>query len=144
MALSSFFIKWKDFRWYHWLFASLVFVYVIYIAVSYFYLPGKLKHVVQKDTAELIGHPIHVERIAFNPFSLSLTVTDFAIDDNPDRRLVEWKELFVNFSFWRSLFKWRIALEALFLKNSHVNIEKRVEGFNFTEYFLKSQDFRFQ
>ena len=133
MALSSVFVTWKNFRWYHWLFAGLVFVYVIYIAVSYFYLPGKLKQVVQKDTAELIGHPIHVEQIAFNPFSLSLTVNDFAIDDNPDRRLVAWQELFVNFSFWRSLFKWEIALEALFLKNSHINIEKHAEGFNFSD-----------
>jgi len=133
MALSSVFVKWKHFRWFHWLFAGLVLVYVIYIAAAYLYLPGKLKQVVQKDIAELIGHPVHVGQITFNPFSLSLTVTEFAIDDTPDRPLVAWQELYVNFSFWRSLFKWEVALKALLSKSPHINIEKRTEGFNFSD-----------
>ena len=133
MALSSVFVKSRHLRWYHWLFAGLVLVYVTYIAASYLYLPGKLKHVVQKNIAELIGHPIDVGQITFNPFSISLTVTEFAIDDKPDQPIMAWQELYVNFSFWRSLFKWEVALETLFSKSSHINIEKRTEGFNFSD-----------
>ena len=77
MVLSSVLVKWKDFRWYHWLFAGLILIYVTYIAVSYLYLPGKLRQVAQEDIAELIGRPIHVGQIAFNP--LNFWFTDFPI-----------------------------------------------------------------
>lgn len=133
MTLSSVLVRWKRLRWDRWLLAGLVLAYVLYMAACYFYLPDKLKQVVQKDIAELIGRPIHVGQIALNPFSLSLTVTEFAIDDKPDQPLVAWQELYVNFSLWRSLFKWEVAQDALFLKTLHINVEKRTDGFNFSD-----------
>lgn len=123
----------KSLRWYHWLLVALVSAYLLYIALSYLYLPNKLKQMVETDVAQMIGRDIRVERFEFNPFDLSLTVGEFAIVDKPDAPLVGWQRLNVNFSPWRSLFQWQIALQTLQLDLPQFNIEKNTEGFNFSD-----------
>ena len=74
----------KQWRWYRWVSVVVVLLYLLYIALSYLYLPGRLKEVVETDVAQLLGRDIQVQRIAFNPFTLSLTVEQFSLaDSNP-------------------------------------------------------------
>ncbi len=133
MAVLFDWIKWRHFRWYHWCLAGSILIYGFYIGVSYFYLPGKLKQLVQENGSELIGRSIQVGRIDFNPFRLSLTVSDFAVDDQPDHPLVAWQKLYVNINCWRSLFRWGLTQDAFMLEAFQINIQKRQEGFNFID-----------
>lgn len=123
----------RRFKWYQWLLSGLVFVYLVYIALSYFYLPGKLKRITETDVSGLIGREISADTINFNPFILSLTVNGFAISDESEKSLVAWEQVFINFSFWKSLFSWGVVLDELKLDKPEINIIKDRTGFNFED-----------
>jgi len=120
-------------RWYHWVLVALVLIYLVYVALSYFYLPGKLKRVTETDVAALIGRSISVERIKINPFILSFNIEEVSVADQPERPLVGWQRLLVNFDFWESLFKWEIALDEFSIDRPEINIEMHPDGFNFSD-----------
>jgi hypothetical protein len=126
--------KWD---WRHWTGTVLAVLYLLYIALSYLYVPGKLKDVVQTDVAHLLGRDIQVQRIAFNPFTLSLTVDQFAIADRPDTPLVAWRRLYVNFNAWGSLFGWKIRFSTVELDAPRVAIERRKHDFNFSDILTR-------
>lgn len=127
----------KQWRWYQWLLAVVALLYVLYVALSYLYLPGKLKAVVQTDVAQSLGRDIRVERIAFNPFTLSLTVDRFALGDRPRRPLLAFDKLFVNFDAWGSLFGWELRFSQVQLDSPSVAIERRKHGFNFSDILAR-------
>ena len=87
---------------------------------------------VQTDVAQLLGQGIQVQRIAFNPFTLSLTVEQFALTDRPEQPLVAWNKLFVNFDAWGSLFGWKIRFSKVVLDTPRIAIERRKKDFNFS------------
>ena len=122
----------KQWGWRQWTTAVCALLYLLYVALSYLYLPGKLKEVVQTDVAQLLGRDIQVQRIAFNPFTLSLTVDQFAIADRPDLPLVAWQQVYVNFDAWGSLFGWQLRFSKVRLDAPHIAIERRRDDFNFS------------
>ncbi len=125
----------RQIHWYQWLLSALAITYLLYITISYLYLPGKLKQVMETDVSNLIGRDITVERFDFNPFVLSLTVSKLSIADQPEKPLVSWQQLFVNFSLWKSFFKWEFALDDFSIDRPEINIEKHGNHFNFSEIF---------
>lgn len=120
-------------RWPLWLLAALVLLYGLYVALAYLYLPGKLKDVVQTDVAQMLGREITVEKIAFNPFALALTVDNFSIADRPQQPLLAWQRVFVDLGAWGSLFGWQVKLEGLQLDGPQIAIERRKADFNFSD-----------
>lgn len=124
-------------RWHQWLLAALVLLYLLYVALSYLYLPGKLQQVVQTDVAKLIDRDIQVQRIAFNPFTLALEVEQFAIADRPGQPLLAWQRLYVNLDLWGSLFGWQLRLSELDLDAPGINIERRPQDFNFSSILAR-------
>ncbi|MFC1838566.1 DUF748 domain-containing protein [Thermodesulfobacteriota bacterium] len=123
----------KRVKWYQWILSALFFTYLIYIALSYLYLPGKLKSITATDVSALIGRDISVEKYEFNPFILSLKINRLSIPDKPDNPLASWDQLLINISFWKSLFSWGIVLDELKLDSPEVNIIKHKTGFNFSD-----------
>lgn len=124
-------------RWHQWLLTALVLLYLLYVALSYLYLPGKLQQVVQTDVAQLIDRDIQVQRIAFNPFALALEVEQFAIADRPEQPLLAWQRLYVNLDLWGSLFGWQLRLSAVELDAPGINIERRPQDFNFSSILAR-------
>lgn len=122
----------KQWRWYQWLILVVLLLYLLYIALSYLYLPGKLKEVVQTDAVQLLGRDIRVQRIAFNPFTLSLTVEQFALADRPQKPLLAWNRLYVNFDALGSLFGWKVRFSKVELDTPQIAIERRKNDFNFS------------
>lgn len=120
-------------RWYQWLLSALVLFYLLYIALSYLYLPGKLQAVLRQDVAAKIGREIQVDKIAFNPFSLLLSVDAFAIADRAQKPLLAWQRLAVDLDLWGSLFGWQLRLSAVSLDAPQVNLERRKDDFNFSD-----------
>ena len=123
----------KLLSWKQWALIVLLLLYLLYIALSYLYLPGKLKQVVETDVAQLVGRDITVERFDYNPFDLSLRIFNLNVPDKPDAPLVAWEQLYVNFTPWGSLFNWEVKLETLQLDQPEINIDKTAEGFNFSD-----------
>lgn len=125
--------KLKQLRWYQWLFIAVAFIYLVYVALSYFYVPNKLKQVVEEDVAELLGRELSVAPIEFNPFDLSVRIKAFSIADKSETPLLSWQEFYVNFTPWGSLFSWNLQFEDLLLDQPSINIEKRGDRFNFSD-----------
>jgi hypothetical protein len=88
--MASFPARLRAVRWYQWLLAAFAMIYIVYLALSYFYLPGKLKRVVETDISELIGREISVQGFAYNPFTMSLKAGNLSIADKPNKPLVVW------------------------------------------------------
>ncbi len=129
-------MKWnkpKTWRWPHWLGMVSISLYIVYVALAYGYLPGKLKQVVEKDVSALVGRDISAERFAFNPFTFVLDSYGVKVPDKPDRPLLGWHHIQVNFSPWRSLFHWQLEFQSLRLDGVAVNIERTSNGFNFSD-----------
>lgn len=122
----------RHWGWRQWTLTVCAVLYLIYIALSYLYLPGKLKEVVQTDVAQLLGRDIQVQEFFFNPFTLSLTTEQFVIADRPDLPLLAWDRLFVNFDALGSLFGWQIRFSTVQLEAPRIAIERRKDDFNFS------------
>lgn len=125
--------RFKQLRWYHWLLVVVVFLYLVYIALSYWYLPDKLKQVVETDVSDMIGRKMFVQAFHYNPFALSMRVTQFEVEDKPDYPLVAFEQLFVDFGFLKTLFSFNLGFQEIVLDKPRVNIEKHGEEFNFSD-----------
>ena len=123
----------KGIAWYKWVLTACVFLYLTYLSLSGFYLPGKLKRLTETDISTMIGREISVEKISFNPFTLSLSADNFSISEKDKTHLVAWDQLVVNLGFWRSVFSWGIALDQFYLESPSIKIRKDKEGFNFND-----------
>lgn len=123
----------KQLRWKHWVMVVLALIYLLYVALSYLYLPEKVKQVVATDVAELLGRKITIQRFEFNPFALSFSVYGLEVPDQPEQPLLAWDQLYVNFAFWGSLVDWEIDLQDVRLVGPHINIAQQKDGFNFQD-----------
>ncbi len=119
-------------RWYQWLLAALAGVYILYLALSYLYVPGKLQALLQQDVAQVIGREIQVGHIAFDPFRLALEVDQFAIADRPGKPLLSWQRFYINLQVLKSLFSGQVRLARVDLDQLQINIERRRDDFNFS------------
>ncbi|MBN1905601.1 MAG: DUF748 domain-containing protein [Deltaproteobacteria bacterium] len=124
-------------KWYQWVLASSLFLYLVYLCLSWFYLPGKLKNTLETDVSTLIGREITTGDIRFNPFKLSLQIENLSVSDSNDGHLAAWDNLLVDFGLWKSVFLFGIAFDELSLDNSRINIIKFKTGFNFSDIVEK-------
>lgn len=122
----------RRWRWPHWLLATLATLYLLYVALAYLYLPGKLQQLVRQDASQQIGRDMSVGEIAFNPFRLALTVQDFALADRPGQPLLGWQRLHVDLDAWGSLTGWQLRLGEVALDGLRLNVERRKDDFNFS------------
>ncbi|MAR90398.1 MAG: hypothetical protein CML06_05900 [Pseudomonadales bacterium] len=139
--MSTFSHRLKTLRWYHWTLLALVLLYLLYVALSYLYLPNRLKQLVEQDLAAMIGRDIQVQPVAFNPFALSLRVEQFSVAGQTpaESPLLAFDQLYVDFSPWGSLFGWQIKLQTVDLQRPQVYIERQQEGFNFSDILQRLQ-----
>lgn len=127
----------KLIKWYQWVLASCLFLYLVYLSLSWFYLPGKLKKTLETDVSTMIGREITAGEIRFNPFKLSLKIENFSVSDSNEGPLAAWDNLLVDFGLWKSVFLFGIAFDELSLDNSRINIVKLKTGFNFSDIIEK-------
>ncbi len=123
--------------WYQWVLAVCLFFYLIYLSLSWLYLPDKLKSTLETDVSTMIDRKITAGDIRFNPFKLSLRIENFSVSDSNDGPIAAWDSLLVNFGLWKSVFLFGIAFDELSLDNSNINIVKLKSGFNFSDIIEK-------
>lgn len=123
----------KGITWYQWAFAVCLFLYLIYLSITWIYLPGKIKDMTEIGVSKLIGREISMEKVSFNPFNLSLSTKNFSVSDKSGKPFIAWNQLEINFSIIKSVFSWGIALDEINLDNPKINIVKDKEGFNFDD-----------
>lgn len=104
---------------------------LVYTLVGFFLIPHIIKAYVLPAVSEELQHPVTVKEVEFNPFVLSLKLTEFEIQE-PDRTpLIGFQEFFVNFqtvSMFRRAYVFdeiRFALPFVSVKvakDGHVNL----------------------
>ncbi|WP_049722956.1 DUF748 domain-containing protein [Gilvimarinus polysaccharolyticus] len=113
------------------LLAILVTLYVLYLLLGYFYLPGKLQSVAETTGSQALGRNVSAKAFSYNPFTLELTSTDFAIADEPGQPLLQWQQLRVNVGFWATLWHRHLVIQEIELKQPQTYIHQTAQGFNF-------------
>ncbi|MDA8137442.1 MAG: DUF748 domain-containing protein [Desulfobacteraceae bacterium] len=95
-------ITWyRRLRYWIWLAAILV---ILYAGLGFGAAPMILKHVLTHQLSARLQRPVGVEKIRVNPFSLSVTLTGFAIGDKDGQSLMSAQRCYANAqlsSLWR-------------------------------------------
>ncbi|HEY9153560.1 MAG TPA: DUF748 domain-containing protein, partial [Opitutaceae bacterium] len=85
-------------RWPGWVRALIVLaaLYVVYVLVGFFVVPGVIRSQVQTKASAQLKRPVTVEKAVFNPFTLTVALENVRVEDHDKQTLVSWKRLFVN------------------------------------------------
>jgi uncharacterized protein involved in outer membrane biogenesis len=104
---------------------------LVYTLVGFFLVPHIIKAYVLPAVSEKLRHPMTVKEVEFNPFVLSLKMTEFEIQEQDASPLIGFQEFFVNFqtvSLLRGAYVFkeiRFALPFVSIqvgKDGHVNL----------------------
>tara|TARA_A100001391_G_scaffold147541_7_gene105036 strand:- start:7342 stop:10230 length:2889 start_codon:yes stop_codon:yes gene_type:complete len=108
--------------------AILAVLYVIYVLVVGLLLPGWVRDQARQRLGELLGREVTLERVALNPFTLSVTAEGFAVADPTTDTLVRFDRLYVNGEIWASLFHWRPWVGQVELKGLRARLRREADG----------------
>lgn len=77
----------------------------LYTVTGFFVLPPIVKSQAEKRLSAMLGRQVTVERVRLNPYTLSVTLENFAIKEQDGQTLfLGWRSLYVNFDALSSLF----------------------------------------
>jgi hypothetical protein len=112
--------QWLNPRGLRFWFVVAIFIYTV---VGFLVVPQVLKSslvgFVQKD----LGRSAAVEKIRFNPYTLSLSIEAFEISDTDGVRLISFDRFFVNFEL-SSLFRWAWTFDEITLTGPYFFFER--------------------
>ena len=106
------------------LIAGLVLVYAL---GGFFLAPWLAKREVPRIAAEQLGARARVAEVAFNPFTLRLRVTGFALETQGGNPLLAFREATADIG-WRSLTRRELVLSQLTLRDPEVRVEISDKG----------------
>jgi hypothetical protein len=77
----------------------LVGLVALYAVLGFLVLPAYLRAKIPVVLSEQVNHPVTIGDIAFNPFTLTLTIKEFDISEQDASPLIGFEELYVNIGF---------------------------------------------
>ena len=99
----------------------------LYALTGFVVIPAVLSSKAPGVLSETLGRPVTIEKIRLNPFSLTLGVSGFRIDDTDGRPFVALGELFVNVQS-SSIFRRALILEEVRLTAPHIRLRLLPDG----------------
>ena len=109
------------------IFIGLGGIYALYVIFGFFVIPIIMKNVLQGNVAETLDRRITLEKAAFNPFTLSVELTDLVVDDDNEKPFVEIGRLYTNPQLFPILTK-RISVKEFALSDSIFRVEVDSSG----------------
>ena len=119
---------WRSRGWGARVLAILAALYVLYALVVFFLLPGLVRDQARDRLSELLGREVTLQRVALNPFTLSLTAEGFSVADPDTETLARFDRLYVNAELWASLFHWRPWVGDVELEGLRVRLRREADG----------------
>jgi len=83
---------------YRWRWFAAVAVIAVYGAFGFWVAPGIVQAQVVKQLSAVLDRPVRLEEVRVNPFALSVTAENFAIEERDGSTLAGFDSLYVNFS----------------------------------------------
>ena len=87
------------------LFLIAVFSILIYTLAGFFLLPYILKNQLEKYVAKDLNRTLQIEKICFNPYVMTLEISDLALKEADGEGILAFNRFFVDFEL-KSLFRW--------------------------------------
>ena len=119
---------WRSRGWGARILAILALLYVLYALTVFLILPGWARGEIEQLLSGLLGRDVTVEELRFNPLTLSATAEQFRIADPDTDFLARFDRLYVNTSFWASLFHWRPWVSDVDLAGLEVRLRRGENG----------------
>ncbi len=109
-------------------------VLVLYTLAGFFLVPALLHRWIDANAARLIGRPVSVEALQFNPFTLRLGADKVQVADADGKAaFVDIDRLVLNAS-WTSLFHWAPVLDEIVLDRPRIALARTADKrFNFSD-----------
>jgi len=115
-----------------WLLVTLS-VLVLLIATALIGGPYFAKNYIEKNSKELVGRKIAMERLHFNALNGHVLITDFRLFEPDDSaHFVQFDTLYINLALYK-LFSGHLWSDALHLKGLDVNVWMNGDEFNFSD-----------
>ncbi len=114
--------------------AILAAVLLAYALFGFLAVPPLLRNYLQNHSAEMLGRPLSLGQVRFNPFTLNLRAGKLHLPDADGKTpFVDIDQLTVNAS-WGSLFRLAPVLDELRLDQPHVTLSRNKDRrFNFSD-----------
>jgi len=122
-SVIMWFKSWKLVSWR----TAVVVAIVIYGLVGFLLVPVIAKNIIVDTVRERTGREVTVEEVRCNPFTLSLTIRDFAMPDRPGSTLVAFDEFYANAQV-SSLFRWAATLKELRVEKPYLALRRFADG----------------
>jgi hypothetical protein len=111
----------------------LAVVLVLYAAVGFLVVPAVLKSQLIKRLPALTHRTTAVDKIRFNPFTLSLEISKLSLTEPSGEKFASFDDLFVEFDAMSSLFHMAWTLDALKVEKPFMQVTHLEDGsFNFS------------
>ena len=117
-----------------------ILIVIIFVAVftgiaGFFVLPHVLKPVLTDRLSQAVHRQATIEQIKFNPFSLSVTIIGFKLDErDEDKSFVSFEELYVNVAALSSLGRRALIIDEIRLQKPYLSLTRRADGsYNFSD-----------
>ena len=118
------------------LFLIAVFSILIYTLAGFFLLPYILKSQLKNYATKDLQRTLQVEKIRFNPYVMTLEISDLALKEADGEGILAFKRFFIDFEL-KSLFRWAwtfadISLDGLVLQvdvapDKSINLDRLVQ-----------------
>src|SRR5690349_7842211 len=114
--------------------ATLAAVLLVYALLGFLAAPPLLRNYLQNHSVEMLGRPLSLGQVRFNPFTLNLRVGKLHLPETDGQTpFVDIDQLTVNAS-WGSLFRLAPVLDELRLDQPRIAITRsKDQRFNFTD-----------
>ncbi len=99
----------------------------LYALVGFLVVPAVARAQAEARLPALLKRPVSIKEVAFNPFTLAVTIRGFAVTEASGAPFIAFDELFVDVSFWR-LIRGRVALDAIRLVRPAASVTLLANG----------------
>ena len=107
--------------------SALAVVLLLYSLIGFLLAPWLLKRTAVNMVQSQLGSELRIEKVAINPFVLSLRVDQLALDDPSGKALLGIDQIFINFQL-SSLFRWALTFDEVRIDAPHVYLSRDDEG----------------
>lgn len=113
--------------------AGTVLTLLVLAALTAWLVPKAVRGALTQDVSELLGRPVQVGEIRFNPFTLALRAQDLVIEQPQSEPLLEVGELDLRVA-WRSLVVFAPVIDRIRIDRPRIALVRQdVERFNFSD-----------